>query len=85
MAADFAQERRWKEAAAKKVWVEVFTESAWGSDTKVMNSVMAHWCLGQDVETQVVPKTVCLLSVCVCIRESSLPLVCICECECREL
>lgn len=22
MAADFAQERRWKEAAAKKVWVE---------------------------------------------------------------
>lgn len=26
MAADFAQERRWKEAAAKKVWLEVFTE-----------------------------------------------------------
>lgn len=23
MAADFAQERRWKEAAAKKVWAEV--------------------------------------------------------------
>lgn len=41
MAADFAQERRWKEAAAKKVCADVSIESSCCSDNKVISSILA--------------------------------------------
>lgn len=40
MAADFAQERRWKEAAAKKVWADISIESNCCSDATVISSIM---------------------------------------------
>lgn len=40
MAADFAQERRWKEAAAKKVCADASIESRCCSHAKVISSIM---------------------------------------------
>lgn len=77
MAADFAQERRWKEAAAKKVWADVSIESSCCSDTTVISSVMlplvspappgihVRRVAEQEVEPQIAPKAVRSVYECV--------------------
>lgn len=44
MAADFAQERRWKEAAAKKVWQRLNYSQRWHSTSALQNPLHKLMC-----------------------------------------
>lgn len=72
MAADFAQERRWKEAAAKKVWLDVCIENSCCSNATVISSIMLplvytlEELLNKRLNPKLLPKLCvqCLSTVC---------------------